>query len=67
MPTSAPTISPTPDVDKLAFTGSTTTGREILKASVATLKHVSLELGGKSPHIFADSDLEGALNYEGWS
>ena len=57
-------LSNHPDVDKVAFTGSTTTGKEILKASVATLKHVSLELGGKSPHIiFADSDLEGALNY----
>jgi acyl-CoA reductase-like NAD-dependent aldehyde dehydrogenase len=63
-PVAGAALSNHPDVDKLAFTGSTTTGREILKASVATLKHVSLELGGKSPHIiFADADLEGALNY----
>ncbi|MGO9060772.1 MAG: aldehyde dehydrogenase family protein [Candidatus Binataceae bacterium] len=63
-PVAGAALSNHPDVDKVAFTGSTTTGKEILKASVATLKHVSLELGGKSPHIiFADSDLEGALNY----
>jgi hypothetical protein len=58
-PVAGAALSNHPDVDKIAFTGSTTTGKEILKASVATLKHVSLELGGKSPHvIFADADLE---------
>jgi acyl-CoA reductase-like NAD-dependent aldehyde dehydrogenase len=63
-PVAGAALSNHPDVDKIAFTGSTTTGKEILKASVATLKHVSLELGGKSPHvIFADADLEPALNY----
>jgi len=63
-PVAGAALSNHPDVDKLAFTGSTTTGKEILKASVATLKHVSLELGGKSPHvIFADADLEPALNF----
>lgn len=50
-------------VRKIAFTGSTATGRQILKASAATnLKQVSLELGGKGPSIvFDDCDLENAL------
>jgi len=50
-----------PGVDKIAFTGSTAVGKEIMKSAAATLKKVSLELGGKSPNIvFADSDLEAA-------
>ncbi len=50
-----------PDVDKLAFTGSTEVGRKILRASAGNLKRVSLELGGKSPNIvFADADLRRA-------
>src|ERR1700678_1506946 len=40
-----------PDVDRVAFTGSTPVGREILKNAAATLKRVSLELGGKSANI----------------
>jgi len=49
------------DVDKLAFTGSSETGRLIVKASASNMKRLSLELGGKSPHIiFADADLEAA-------
>jgi phenylacetaldehyde dehydrogenase len=48
-----------PDVDKVAFTGSTEVGHEIVKASAGNLKRVSLELGGKSPAIvFEDADLE---------
>ena len=48
-----------PDVDKVAFTGSTEVGYEIVKASAGNLKRVSLELGGKSPAIvFDDADLE---------
>lgn len=48
-------------VDKVAFTGETTTGSSILRASADTIKKVSLELGGKSPNIiFADADLEKA-------
>ncbi|MEW6440011.1 MAG: aldehyde dehydrogenase family protein [bacterium] len=48
-----------PDVDKVAFTGSTEVGRLILQAAAGNLKKVSLELGGKSPNIvFADADLE---------
>jgi len=47
------------DVDKVAFTGSTEVGHEIVKASAGNLKRVSLELGGKSPSIvFDDADLE---------
>jgi phenylacetaldehyde dehydrogenase len=46
-------------VDKVAFTGSTEVGHEIVRASAANLKRVSLELGGKSPSIvFDDADLE---------
>lgn len=45
-------------VDKVTFTGETTTGRKIIDASRGNLKRVSLELGGKSPNIvFADADL----------
>jgi phenylacetaldehyde dehydrogenase len=47
------------DVDKVAFTGSTEVGHEIIKSSAGNLKRVSLELGGKSPSIvFPDADLE---------
>jgi phenylacetaldehyde dehydrogenase len=54
-------LSGHPDVDKVAFTGSTEVGHEIVKASAGNLKRVTLELGGKSPNIvFKDSDLEGA-------
>ncbi len=50
------------DVDKVAFTGSTEVGHEIVKASAGNLKHVSLELGGKSPNIiFQDADLDEAI------
>jgi acyl-CoA reductase-like NAD-dependent aldehyde dehydrogenase len=51
-----------PDVDKVAFTGSTEVGREIVRASAGNLKRVSLELGGKSPAVvFDDADLEKAI------
>ncbi len=50
-----------PDVAKIAFTGSTAVGRGIAASAAATLKRVTLELGGKSPNIvFADADLEAA-------
>jgi len=50
-----------PDVDRIAFTGSTSTGRKIVEASAGNLKRLHLELGGKSPDIvFADADLERA-------
>jgi len=53
------------DVDKVAFTGSTITGRKIMEAAAkSNLKRVSLELGGKSPHIiFESADLEQAANW----
>ena len=50
---------PTPGVGKVAFTGETTTGQEILRLAAGNVKKVSLELGGKSPNIvFADADLD---------
>ncbi|KAA1466204.1 NAD-aldehyde dehydrogenase [Dentipellis sp. KUC8613] len=58
-------ISSHPDIDKVAFTGSTITGRRIMEAAAkSNLKKVSLELGGKSPHIvFESADLEQAANW----
>ena len=51
-------------VDKVAFTGGTTTGRSVMQAATGNLKKVSLELGGKSPNIvFADADFETAVDY----
>jgi phenylacetaldehyde dehydrogenase len=48
-----------PDVDKIGFTGSTATGKAIVRAAAGNLKRVSLELGGKSPvFVFPDADLE---------
>ncbi|MEO5511516.1 MAG: aldehyde dehydrogenase family protein, partial [Longimicrobiales bacterium] len=50
-----------PGVDKIAFTGSTEVGKQIMKEAADTLKKVSLELGGKSPNIvLADADLDAA-------
>ena len=52
-----------PLVRKISFTGSDTTGRRVNEQAAPLLKHVSLELGGKSPNIvFADADLESAVN-----
>jgi len=51
-----------PQVDKIAFTGSTAVGREIMRSAADTLKRMTLELGGKSPNIvFADADLDAAV------
>jgi acyl-CoA reductase-like NAD-dependent aldehyde dehydrogenase len=51
-----------PGIDKVAFTGSTIVGKEIMKSAADTLKRVTLELGGKSPNIvFADSDIDNAV------
>lgn len=53
-----------PDVDKVAFTGSTQTGREIMKMAAGTMKNITLETGGKSPLIvFDDADLEQAAKW----
>jgi aldehyde dehydrogenase (NAD+) len=53
------------DVDKIAFTGSTATGRTIMKAAAdSNLKKVTLELGGKSPNIvFNDADIDEAISW----
>ncbi|KAL2683364.1 Aldehyde dehydrogenase [[Neocosmospora] mangrovei] len=53
------------DVDKVAFTGSTVVGRQVMKAAAASnLKKVTLELGGKSPNIvFNDANLEEAVDW----
>jgi phenylacetaldehyde dehydrogenase len=51
-----------PDVDKVAFTGSTEVGKLILQAAAGNLKKVSLELGGKSPNIvFDDADIRSTI------
>jgi phenylacetaldehyde dehydrogenase len=51
-----------PDVDKIAFTGSTEVGKLIVQAAAGNLKKVSLELGGKSPNIvFADAELKSTI------
>jgi aldehyde dehydrogenase (NAD+) len=52
-----------PDVKKIAFTGSTNTGRRIVEASASNLKKVQLELGGKGANIvFADANISAAVN-----
>src|SRR5262249_28981894 len=51
-----------PDVAMIAFTGSDTAGQKIYEQAAKELKHVTLELGGKSPNIvFADADMEAAV------
>ena len=52
-----------PGIDKIAFTGSTATGKRVAASAAATLKRVTLELGGKSPSIvFEDADIDAAVN-----
>jgi acyl-CoA reductase-like NAD-dependent aldehyde dehydrogenase len=61
-PTAGAALAQHTGIDKIAFTGEHVTGRLIVQASVANLKTVTLELGGKSPHIiFDDVDLETAV------
>ena len=51
-----------PGIDKVAFTGDTSTGKAIMRSAAETLKTITLELGGKSPNIvLADADLDAAL------
>ncbi|MGB6405616.1 MAG: aldehyde dehydrogenase family protein [Candidatus Sulfotelmatobacter sp.] len=51
-----------PDVDKIAFTGSTEVGKLVVHAATGNLKKVSLELGGKSPNVvYKDADLDAAI------
>ncbi|MBI3953379.1 MAG: aldehyde dehydrogenase family protein [Chloroflexi bacterium] len=60
-PTAGAALVRHPEVDKIAFTGETATGRIIMREAAGTLKRVSLELGGKSPNIvLADADLDAA-------
>ena len=57
--TAGASIAAHPGIGKVAFTGETTTGQEIMRLASANVKKISLELGGKSPNIvFADADLE---------
>ncbi|MBL8217917.1 MAG: aldehyde dehydrogenase family protein [Bryobacterales bacterium] len=61
-PTAGAALVRHPMVAKIAFTGSTAVGKEIMRTASDTLKKVSLELGGKSPNIvFADADLDAAV------
>ncbi len=62
-PTAGAALSSHMDVDKIAFTGETSTGKLVMTAAAqSNLKRVSLELGGKSPNIvFADADLDQAI------
>ena len=56
-----------PLVDKIAFTGSTSVGQNIIKNGADTLKHTTMELGGKSPNIiFADANLDAAVQAAFW-
>src|SRR6185503_11841468 len=51
-----------PGIDKIAFTGDTSTGKAIMRAAADTLKKITLELGGKSPNIvLPDADIDAAL------
>lgn len=53
-----------PDIDKVAFTGSTATGKQIMKACAGTMKNITLETGGKSPLlVFDDADLDLAAEW----
>ncbi len=53
-----------PGIDKIAFTGSTATGREIMKMASVTMKNITLETGGKSPLlVFNDADLDQAVKW----
>jgi aldehyde dehydrogenase (NAD+)/betaine-aldehyde dehydrogenase len=57
-----------PGVDKIAFTGSTRTGGEIMRLASDPIKRLTLELGGKSPNIvFADADLSNAIPSSVWA
>ncbi|GGG03096.1 aldehyde dehydrogenase family protein [Paenibacillus abyssi] len=56
-------LATNPQVDKIAFTGSTETGKDLVRLSADTLKKLGMELGGKSPNIvFADANLDDALD-----
>ena len=57
-----------PGIDKIAFTGSTETGAQIMRDASASIKRLTLELGGKSPNlVFADANLADAIPSSVWS
>src|SRR5205823_6368515 len=57
-----------PGVDKIAFTGSTATGAEIMRLASEPIKRITLELGGKSPNlVFADAELDDAIPSSVWA
>ena len=63
-----PELCTNPMVDKVAFTGSTEAGREVMRQASGTVKEVTLELGGKSPNIILDdADVELAVDGSLWS
>ncbi len=63
-PVAGAPLSESPLVDLVSFTGGLETGKRVMASAAATVKKVALELGGKNPNIvFADADLETALDY----
>jgi betaine-aldehyde dehydrogenase len=63
-PVAGAALAESMQVDKIAFTGGTATGRTIMRAAASNIKKISLELGGKSPNIvFGDADYATALDY----
>jgi len=67
-PTTGAYLVSHPGVDKVAFTGSTATGAEVMKLASNGIKRLTLELGGKSPNlVFADANLEDAIPSSVWS
>jgi acyl-CoA reductase-like NAD-dependent aldehyde dehydrogenase len=67
-PTTGAYLVSHPGVDKVAFTGSTTTGAEVMRLASDGIKRLTLELGGKSPNlVFADADLDDAIPSSVWS
>jgi acyl-CoA reductase-like NAD-dependent aldehyde dehydrogenase len=67
-PTTGAYLVAHPGVDKVAFTGSTATGGEIMRLCSSPIKRLTLELGGKSPNlVFADANLDDAVPSSAWS
>jgi acyl-CoA reductase-like NAD-dependent aldehyde dehydrogenase len=67
-PTTGAYLVKHPGIDKVAFTGSTRTGGEIMRLCSEPIKRLTLELGGKSPNlVFADADLDSAIPSAVWS
>ena len=63
-PVAGSALASHPSVSKIAFTGSTSTARQIMKQAAINLKNITLETGGKSPLlVFADADLEQAVKW----